>query len=101
MDSHLFYTDASYAVLQSSIVANFCYKRVEDTMAVQSAPTQTITFHSGYSRAKRLLDIAFTLLISPLILFVGAIVAILIRLESKGPILYRQKRIGQNGVEFE
>jgi len=73
---------------------------VEDIMAVQSAP-QTITIHPGYSRAKRLLDIAFTLLLSPLILFAGVIVAILIRLDSKGPILYRQKRIGQNGIEFE
>jgi len=70
-------------------------------MVIQSAPTQTISIHPGYSRAKRLLDIAFTLLFSPLVLSIGAVVATLIRLDSKGPILYRQKRIGQNGVEFE
>ena len=70
-------------------------------MVIQSAPTQTISIHLGYSRAKRLLDITFTLLFSPLILLVGAVVAILIRLDSKGPIFYHQKRIGQNGVEFE
>jgi lipopolysaccharide/colanic/teichoic acid biosynthesis glycosyltransferase len=50
---------------------------------------------------KRFLDILFTLLILPFLLVVGTIVVVLIRLESKGPIFFRQKRVGQNGVEFE
>ncbi len=70
-------------------------------MTVRTAPVQIISLHPGYSRAKRLLDLVFTLLISPLILFVAAVVAVFIRLDSKGPILYRQKRVGQNGVKFE
>ena len=70
-------------------------------MSVQSAPIQTISIQLGYARAKRFLDILFTLLILPLLLVVGTIVIVLIRLESKGPILFRQKRVGQNGVEFE
>src|SRR5205814_9775964 len=70
-------------------------------MAVQSAPIQPVRIHLGYLRAKRILDILFVLLVAPLILLVGALVAVLILLDSKGPILYRQKRIGQNGVEFE
>ncbi len=70
-------------------------------MAVQSAPIQAVRIHLGYLRAKRLLDILFVLLISPLILLVSAFVAVSILLDSKGPILYRQRRVGQNGVEFE
>ena len=70
-------------------------------MAVQSAPLQAVRIHLGYLRAKRMLDILFVLLISPLILLASAFVAVLILLDSKGPILYRQKRVGQNGVEFE
>ena len=70
-------------------------------MAVQSAPLQMVRFHLGYLRAKRIFDILFVLLISPLILLVGAIVAVLIVLDSNGPVFYRHKRIGQNGVEFE
>src|SRR5207248_5628498 len=70
-------------------------------MAVQSAPLQMVRFHLGYLRAKRILDILFVLLISPLILLVGGVVAALILLDSKGPIFFRQKRVGQNGVEFE
>ena len=70
-------------------------------MAVQSAPLQTIRIQISYVRAKRVLDILFVLLISPLILLVSALVAVAILSDSKGPILYRQKRVGQNGVEFE
>jgi lipopolysaccharide/colanic/teichoic acid biosynthesis glycosyltransferase len=62
---------------------------------------QTVNIHPDYARAKRFLDITFTLLILPVILLVGAVVAVLIWLDSPGPIFYRQKRVGQNGVEFE
>src|SRR5207302_8200956 len=70
-------------------------------MAVQSPPIQAVQIHSNYQRAKRVLDIILTLLISPLILLVSAIISICILLDSRGPILYRQKRVGQNGVVFE
>jgi lipopolysaccharide/colanic/teichoic acid biosynthesis glycosyltransferase len=70
-------------------------------MAIQSASVQTLNVHFRYLRAKRLLDIVFVLLISVFIFLVSAFVAVLILFDSKGPILYRQKRIGQNGVEFE
>ena len=71
-------------------------------MAILSPPPQeTISFDQGYLRAKRVLDITFTLLILlPLCIVVG-VVAALIRLDSKGPILFRQKRVGRQGVEFE
>jgi len=70
-------------------------------MVVESAPIQVISIQAGYSRIKRVLDVTFTLLLSPLLLLVGLIVAVLLRLDSEGPIFFRQKRIGQNGEEFE
>ncbi|GCE17416.1 sugar transferase [Dictyobacter kobayashii] len=70
-------------------------------MVVQSAPVRTISINTGYLRAKRALDLTFTLLIAPFVILVGIIVAICIKLNSEGPIFFRQKRIGQNGVEFE
>ncbi len=71
-------------------------------MATQSALTQdTITIHNGYLRAKRLLDIVFTLLILPLLCIAIIIVAVAIRLGSAGPIFFKQKRIGLNGREFK
>lgn len=71
-------------------------------MLVQSAPPQeTISLNSGYLRTKRLLDVTVTLLLLPLFCLVAPIIALLIRLDSRGPILYRQKRIGLNGVAFD
>ena len=71
-------------------------------MAVLSPPVQTnIISNSGYLRAKRVLDVVFSLLIFiPLSIVIG-VFAILIRIDSKGPIFFRQKRLGKNGVEFE
>ena len=50
---------------------------------------------------KRLLDIAAAIaglvLLSPLFL----ITAIIIKLDSTGPVIFRHKRVGRNGVEFD
>jgi len=71
-------------------------------MAILSPPTQEIIyFKPRYLKAKRLLDIFFTLLILPPLCLVVGVIAVLIRLDSKGPIFFRQKRVGLNGVEFE
>lgn len=72
-------------------------------MSVQSASTlvQSITSaNPNYLRAKRILDVVFTLLILIPLCIVVAIIAVLIRLDSKGPIFFRQKRMGRNGGEF-
>jgi lipopolysaccharide/colanic/teichoic acid biosynthesis glycosyltransferase len=71
-------------------------------MAVISPPTRTtISIDRGYLRVKRILDIVFTLLILIPLLIVIAVFAILIRIDSKGPIFFRQKRVGMHGVEFD
>jgi sugar transferase (PEP-CTERM system associated) len=63
-------------------------------------------FSSGFHRSKttlllkRIIDLAFgllgTVLFSPII----ALTAIAVRLESKGPVLYRQSRVGITGKVF-
>ena len=70
-------------------------------MSVQTAVHQeTISMNQSYQRTKRVLDIIFTLLILIPLCIVIVIVAVFIRLDSAGPIFFRQKRVGQNGVEF-
>src|SRR6266568_6392313 len=70
-------------------------------MSIQTAVHQeTISMNQGYQRTKRILDIIFTLLILIPLCIVIVIVAVFIRLDSAGPIFFRQKRVGQNGVEF-
>lgn len=57
----------------------------------------------GYS-GKRLFDLAFVgggfLLLLPVWCVLGAVIALAIRIESPGPILYRQKRLGEDGRLF-
>jgi exopolysaccharide biosynthesis polyprenyl glycosylphosphotransferase len=54
-----------------------------------------------YSLTKRLFDIVSSSILIALSAPVWAILAIAIRLESKGPIFFRQTRIGQHGRPFE
>lgn len=49
---------------------------------------------------KRLLDLTFVLLTLPLLLPLMAVVAIAIKIESPGPILFRQERIGLGNRSF-
>ena len=54
-----------------------------------------------YRGAKRMFDVvvasALLALASPLL----AVCAVMVRISSPGPVLFRQRRIGRNGIEFE
>jgi lipopolysaccharide/colanic/teichoic acid biosynthesis glycosyltransferase/glycosyltransferase involved in cell wall biosynthesis len=54
----------------------------------------------GYDRAKRLLDVAAVLVLSPLWLPLVIGVALAVRFDSKGPALYSQPRVGRDGEVF-
>ncbi len=54
----------------------------------------------SYDRAKRLLDVATTIALSPLWLPLAACVALAVRFDSKGPALYSQPRVGRDGQVF-
>ncbi len=54
----------------------------------------------GYDRAKRLLDVATVVLLAPLWLPLAAGVALAVRLDSKGPALFSQPRVGRDGAVF-
>lgn len=75
------------------------------TPATPVAPTGTTAqahpvAPAARSRAKRALDVAVVLLASPLLLPVGLVVALLVRLTSSGPALFRQERVGLRGDSF-
>lgn len=50
---------------------------------------------------KRAFDLVVTLLFMPFLLPFMGLIALAIRLDSPGPVLYRQKRMGENGRVFE
>ena len=54
----------------------------------------------GPRLAKRLMDIVLTTVGGILIMPLIALMALLIRLDSPGPVFYKQKRLGQDGVRF-
>jgi lipopolysaccharide/colanic/teichoic acid biosynthesis glycosyltransferase len=49
---------------------------------------------------KKLLDITITLIFSPVLLVIYPIILIIIYMFDGSPVLYKQKRIGQNGKSF-
>lgn len=75
-----------------------------EALAAEAQPTtihHALIFDPRYVRVKRVLDVVLTLLALVPFGLVMAVAALAIRLDSQGPILYRQKRVGQDGVEFE
>jgi len=56
--------------------------------------------HSGYHVVKRLIDVAISLVALFLLSPVMAVIAALVKLESRGPAFYSQNRVGKNGKVF-
>ena len=55
---------------------------------------------TGLPTWKRMLDLAVILVLLPGLLILGAAVALLVMLGSRGPVLFRQRRVGYKGSEF-
>lgn len=53
-----------------------------------------------YAKAKRLVDVVLTMIALPLLIAPFAITALLVRIDSPGPIFFRQERIGYRGRAF-
>lgn len=54
----------------------------------------------SYTHVKRALDVVLSLIALVVISPVLAIISVLIKLDSKGPIIYKQKRLGKDGNLF-
>lgn len=53
------------------------------------------------NRVKKIFDLGMAVVIGVITLPIMAIAAIIVRLESPGPIIYSQDRVGENGKEFK
>lgn len=53
-----------------------------------------------YVQAKRVVDTALVLVTLPISLVLGSIIALAIKIDSRGPAIYRQERIGLEGKPF-
>lgn len=54
----------------------------------------------GYAFVKRLADIAVAVLVAVLGILPMAIIALCIKLDSKGPVIFKQERLGKDGKSF-
>ncbi len=55
---------------------------------------------SGYALVKRVVDALLVLLTLPLTVVIAAVVALAVKLDSKGPVIFRQRRVGRGGELF-
>jgi exopolysaccharide biosynthesis polyprenyl glycosylphosphotransferase len=58
-------------------------------------------FHAAAPMSKRVFDLGAAIVVGLLFMPVLAVAAIAIKLHDRGPILYRQRRCGENGAEFQ
>ena len=54
----------------------------------------------GYEFVKRVVDFIASLIFSPLVIVLGVVIAVIIKTEGRGPIFYKQIRIGHRGKLF-
>lgn len=57
--------------------------------------------NTNYAYVKRIIDVLGTIILIPFLILPLIIVGILIRLESPGPVFFRQTRIGYGGAPFD
>lgn len=74
-------------------------RRVPMDLVIINQP-RVLPYRRAYQIAKRVMDVALCLLAMPLILPLMGICALAIRLDSRGPALFIQERIGKGGRRF-
>jgi exopolysaccharide biosynthesis polyprenyl glycosylphosphotransferase len=72
----------------------------ENLWAHVLAPAPHVVSHNAYRMAKRLIDIVFSLIGTLLFLPLLPLLALAIKLDSRGPIFYVQTRLGRSGRPF-
>lgn len=56
---------------------------------------------TGVSAVERIFDVALVVLLLPVMLLVGAAIALAIYVDSPGPVIFRSWRVGRDGVPFQ
>jgi sugar transferase (PEP-CTERM system associated) len=82
-------------------------ERTSGRLAVETMLPSWLIFSDGFKTspirlaAKRMMDLLLSLILLVVSAPVVLVTAVLIRLDSRGPVFYRQKRMGSGGREFQ
>ena len=81
---------------------NNCSEAVEIVLSQKVRPSfqSAIPKPAAVPFWKRALDVSVILLTSPATLLVGVVVALIIKLGSRGPVIFKQERVGHKGQRF-
>lgn len=86
--------------------AHSLYERVTGKIRTTTAPQSWLIFSEGFRalrkkvRHKRMMDTILALLLGSVALPIAILVALAVKLSSRGPILFKQERIGLHGKAF-
>lgn len=72
----------------------------QETPTRLDCPSEWIQSRVNTPRWKRVMDVTFILLALPVILPVGAAIAAFIKTVSRGPVFFKQQRVGYRGTTF-
>jgi lipopolysaccharide/colanic/teichoic acid biosynthesis glycosyltransferase len=73
---------------------------MESRVVLQKQMKSVVNFNARVPFWKRAFDICVLLMLLPVILLLGLLIALVIRLVSAGPVLFRQERVGHMGRKF-
>lgn len=85
---------------------NTVYEKMTGKIYVGNLYPSWLIFSDGFKKSpmlmfnKRVFDIIISLIGLVLTIPIGLIIAVLIKLDSRGPVLFSQERVGQNGKFF-
>ncbi|GIV30315.1 MAG: polyprenyl glycosylphosphotransferase [Bacteroidia bacterium] len=75
--------------------------RVEELAGIPLIDLRAPALDEYQRLVKRIFDLVLTIIMMPLVLPVMGIIAVAIRLDSPGPVIFRQTRVGENGRLFQ
>jgi exopolysaccharide biosynthesis polyprenyl glycosylphosphotransferase len=74
---------------------------VEEFAGIPVLDLRAPALSDGQRLVKRAFDLAGTLLLLPFVVLLTGVIAVIVRLESRGPVFFNQLRVGENGRIFK
>lgn len=90
-------TVADLPTFYEKVTGKIPVSAIEEIWFLENLMTGKKTFFEG---AKRILDVLFTLALGVITLTLTPLIALIIKIDSRGPVFIRQKRVGQDNKIF-